>query len=59
MRSYRLQSVVVRVWAVLYVWSLRHYERERFREVLWRIRRQMAADRRRLGPGGGDLKDGH
>ena len=51
MRSQHVQSLVVRAWGALYVWSRRHYERERFREELGRIGRRMAAERQ-TGPVG-------
>ncbi len=46
MRICWLQSLVVRVLGAVYEWSARRYQRERFRQGLWRVQRDLAARRR-------------
>jgi hypothetical protein len=58
-RNRHLQSLAVRVLGAVYVWSGRLYRRERLRQELWRIGRELAAERRKRqleGEGGPPLR---
>jgi hypothetical protein len=46
MRNRQLHSLVVKLLGVVYAWIGRHYQRERFREELWRIGQELGTKRR-------------
>jgi hypothetical protein len=51
MRIHRLQSLAVKVLRAVHSWSGRQYRRELLREALWRISREMTAERGRANGG--------